>query len=224
MTPCERLGYRVGDKFKEVNPYWFDVGAEITLVEGDGTRLLLFSGEADEVLEKYFLSLEEVIKIDHEEGDGDNKVNQFKVQAIVATSPTGCIGVGKDLIYHNKQDLAFFSGFTQGKACLVGHNTLETLPHLKGREVVKDTRHQIELLKGLVEGKQTVVIGGGKTYKKYAKQIEELYVTEFNLVHEKELTSSEKDLVYFNLKNFSHLDKKEVVMRTKDFFVVKYFS
>lgn len=222
MTPCERLGYRVGDKFEEVNPYLFDKWAELTLVEDDGTGQPRFSGKDGGVSEEYFLFLEEVIKIDPE--FGNDTTNQFKVQAIVATSPTGCIGVGKDLIYHNKQDLAFFSGFTQGKACLVGHNTLETLPHLKGREVVKDTRHQIELLKGLVKGKQTVVIGGGKTYRKYAKQIEELCVTEFNLVHEKELTSSEKDLVYFNLKDFSHLDKKEVVMRTKDFFVVKYFS
>lgn len=222
MTPCESLGYRVGDKFREIFPFYFNEGAELTLVEDDGTNMPLFSGEANEFSEKYFLSLGEVIKIDPE--FGNDTTNQFKVQAIVATSPTGCIGVGKDLIYHNKQDLAFFSGFTQGKACLVGHNTLETLPPLKGREVVKDTRHQIELLKGLVEGKQTVVIGGGKTYRKYAKQIEELYVTEFNLVHEKELTSSGKDLVYFNLKDFSHLDKKEVVMRTKDFFVVKYFS
>src|SRR5690554_7231836 len=46
MTPCEKMGYKVGDKFKVLSSVeGFTEGQEIELYEDDGTDMPLFSGE-----------------------------------------------------------------------------------------------------------------------------------------------------------------------------------
>ena len=46
MTPCEKMGYKVGDKFKVLaSVEGFIEGQEIELYEDDGTDMPLFSGE-----------------------------------------------------------------------------------------------------------------------------------------------------------------------------------
>lgn len=150
----------------------------------------------------------------------------YKVQAIVAISPTGCIGVGSDLVYNNPRDMSFFSGFTQGKVLLAGYNTCKGLPELLGREVIEDTRYQIELLTEVSTtlNQQLVVIGGGVTYKKYAPQVEELYVTHFKSDSLKEQQASKQDKVFFYLSDYKHLKDKQVVMNNKDFTIIKYYN
>ena len=45
MTPCEKLGYKVGDKFEVISHHAFKKGQVVTLHEDDGTECPLFSGD-----------------------------------------------------------------------------------------------------------------------------------------------------------------------------------
>lgn len=45
MTPCEKLGYKVGDKFEVIGHYAFKKGQVVTLHEDDGTKCPLFAGD-----------------------------------------------------------------------------------------------------------------------------------------------------------------------------------
>lgn len=45
MTPCERLGYKVGDKFEVIRHHAFKKGRVVTLHEDDGTECPLFAGD-----------------------------------------------------------------------------------------------------------------------------------------------------------------------------------
>lgn len=141
-----------------------------------------------------------------------------KASAIVSVASDYSIGyTDGSLIFRNREDLMFFSGFTQGKICIVGYNTHSTLPHLANREVILDTRGDFLNLRDL--GEDVVVIGGAKTYKKYSKQIEELFLTEFDS------TSSEegKDKVFFDIGDFSHLNRGEVITKGKGYQITRLF-
>lgn len=45
MTPCEKLGYKVGDMFEVISHYAFKKGQVVTLHEDDGTECPLFAGD-----------------------------------------------------------------------------------------------------------------------------------------------------------------------------------
>lgn len=45
MTPCEMLGYKVGDEFEVIRHHAFKNGQVVTLHEDDGTECPLFSGD-----------------------------------------------------------------------------------------------------------------------------------------------------------------------------------
>lgn len=45
MTPCEKLGYKVGDKFEVIGHHAFKKGQVVTLHEDDGTECPLFAGD-----------------------------------------------------------------------------------------------------------------------------------------------------------------------------------
>jgi hypothetical protein len=45
MTPCEMLGYKVGDEFEVISHHAFKKGQVVTLHEDDGTECPLFSGD-----------------------------------------------------------------------------------------------------------------------------------------------------------------------------------
>ena len=146
----------------------------------------------------------------------------MKVSAIVAVASDGSIGyTNGDLIFRNKEDMMFFSGFTQGKVCIVGHNTYITLPSLSNRVIIKDARESVRDLKWLsrYEGKDVVVIGGAATYKKYAPQTEELFITKFESVG---VGGGEKR-VYFEESWFSHLTREEVVAKGDGYRIIRKF-
>lgn len=135
-----------------------------------------------------------------------------KVTAIVAVADNLGIGVGKELLIKSSVDMAFFSGFTQGKCLLVGYNTYQTLPKLVGREIVLDpckrTSVDLKRLTHDCTASEVVVIGGAKTYRKYADQVEELYITIF------------KDAgvgadTFFPIDAYEHLDNRVTVFRSK---------
>lgn len=45
MTPCEKLGYKVGDEFEVISHHAFKNGQAVTLHEDDGTECPLFAGD-----------------------------------------------------------------------------------------------------------------------------------------------------------------------------------
>lgn len=45
MTPCEELGYKVGDEFEVISHHAFKNGQVVTLHEDDGTECPLFAGD-----------------------------------------------------------------------------------------------------------------------------------------------------------------------------------
>ena len=50
MTPCERLGYKVGDEFEVISHHAFKKGQVVTLHEDDGTECPLFAGDGGGVV------------------------------------------------------------------------------------------------------------------------------------------------------------------------------
>lgn len=142
-----------------------------------------------------------------------------KVSAIVCVSPDGGIGrLDGSLLYKNPIDMAFFSGFTQGKVLLVGYNTMRTLPKLINRIPSLDHRKIVQDLgwKARVNQCDVVVIGGAKTYAKYADQVQELFVTHMEIPPEVEAE------VFFNVDDYAHLNYKGNVFKNKNFTIRRY--
>lgn len=141
-----------------------------------------------------------------------------KVTAIVAVDGNNAIGKGEELLIKNVVDQAFFVGFTMGKTCLVGYNTALTLPELKGRKCVLDVKDVMRTLSEMTHQASTnevVVIGGAKSYAKYADQVDELYITKFNTV-------VEGGDVFFPIDKYAHLTEKLVVYKNKDFIIERW--
>lgn len=65
MTPCEELGYKVGDKFKEIKTNWFVGGSLITLVDDTMDDMPDFGGICMKSLEykEYYIELCDVVKV-----------------------------------------------------------------------------------------------------------------------------------------------------------------
>lgn len=142
------------------------------------------------------------------------------ISCIVAVDQNYAIGKGVgELLFKNKTDMAFFNGFTQGKAVLVGYNTLQTLPKLTGRQIIPDPSKELVLdLKHLIHNQrasEVVVIGGDATYKKYANQIESVYITIFN----ETVVDADK---YFCYDLFEHLDERIVLFKTDEFRIERW--
>lgn len=93
----------------------------------------------------------------------------------------------------------FFSGFTQGKTLVAGHNTYHTLPEMYNSEVLCES--EIFFPQG-----DFVIIGGEKTYRKYAAFVDELYIT-FNDIE------AEKVDTYFPIDYYSHLTEKQTIFK-----------
>ena len=143
----------------------------------------------------------------------------MSVSAIVCVSPTGGIGDSDgSLLYKNTADMSFFVGYTLGKICLVGHITLTTLPKkMNNRIVLPDTR-ELKDLKWLARNdmRDVVVIGGAKTYTKYAPQVGELFVTTMFEDSKRDATT------FFDMYAYSHLKEKGVIFKNKEFKIERF--
>ena len=77
------------------------------------------------------------------------------------------------------QDLSLFKKQTMGYPVVMGSNTLKTLTgHLDGRDtiVVHKADKPQDVLR-TIKNKQCFIIGGGKTYYKFASFLTHLYIT-----------------------------------------------
>jgi len=94
------------------------------------------------------------------------------MKAIVCQNSIGCIGDKGRLIWHCKAELQHFARLTSGCTLLVGYNTAQSLPTLKGRTLIVDLRDAL-----LDTANIDWCIGGAKTYAKYAHLFTELHIS-----------------------------------------------
>ncbi len=97
------------------------------------------------------------------------------MKGIIAKNNLGYIGLDSGLPWHSKADFQHFKRLTKDSSLLVGFNTFQTLPPLKGRTVILDTR---EGFQG-VESQEPIdwCIGGKRTYEKYTPYFTELHIS-----------------------------------------------
>ena len=99
------------------------------------------------------------------------------MKAIIAVNNLGFIGKDNGLPWPpNKADFKHFKEKTMGGKLLVGYNTHQTLPPLKGREIILDRREDYHLS----DFDKYWCIGGKKTYEKYCSQFTESHISRIN--------------------------------------------
>ena len=136
------------------------------------------------------------------------------IRAIVAVDGMNGVGVGDNLAIINKLDQAFFSGYTMGRTCLVGYNTFPQVERLQGRNIIIDYKEKDQLYNRF--GGDFVVIGGVKTYTKYAPYTRELLVTFFDEVN------PECDKFLDVYTTYAHLTSRELVYRGNNFKIERW--
>ena len=96
------------------------------------------------------------------------------MKAIIAVNNLGYIGLNNGLPWPpNKEDFKHFKSLTMNSKLIVGYNTFQTLPPLKGREVIL-VDHEIPLIHYT---EADWCIGGKKTYEKFAPYFTELHIS-----------------------------------------------
>lgn len=95
------------------------------------------------------------------------------MKAIIAVNNLGFIGIGNGMLWHSSEDFGHFKRMTYGGRLLVGYNTFQDLPTLKGRELIVDSRG--EFITDI-----DWCIGGKKTYEKYCHLFTELHISHIN--------------------------------------------
>lgn len=110
---------------------------------------------------------------------------------IVAVSTNGVIGNGDDLPWRIPSDLKYFKEKTEGKCCIVGRKTYETIKHLKNRKFVVVTRQKLENTENaifvnsidealeFVRNKHSLcyIIGGAEIYRQTFDIAAKLFIT-----------------------------------------------
>ena len=114
-----------------------------------------------------------------------------KMKAIIAKNNLSVIGNNHKLVWNCKEDLKLFKELTMGQSCVVGYNTLSTLPNLKGRRLFLDKRGD-----ELIDEKVDWCIGGKKTYEKYCHLFTELHISVID-------NNSTGDTMFPNLQNLN---------------------
>lgn len=100
------------------------------------------------------------------------------IEAIVAIGNQGQIGLNGELPWYDPEDLKWFREMTMGKTCIVGYNTAQTLPELPGRRVICDSNAPCEIIikSSQLHSEQVIIIGGAKTYQRWAPYITRWYI------------------------------------------------
>jgi dihydrofolate reductase len=98
------------------------------------------------------------------------------MKGILAVNNLGYIGLNSGLPWHCKSDFQHFKRLTENSTLLVGYNTFQTLPELKGRTVILDRREDFQ---GVFKSQELIdwCIGGRRTYEKYASYFTELHIS-----------------------------------------------
>ena len=102
-----------------------------------------------------------------------------KMKAIIAINKKGYIGKDDKLPWKCKEDLKHFKNLTMGCKLLVGRVTYESLPKLKGREMIVVGKGYNTLEQAL-EKNPDWIIGGKRIYESTIHLCDELHISEIN--------------------------------------------
>lgn len=153
------------------------------------------------------------------------------ISLIVAVSKNNAIGKNNKLLFHIKEDLAFFKKTTLNKTMVMGRKTFESLPGvLPSRKHIVITRDknynvdhpQVEIRYDLNEvlkeynnsQKELFIIGGGEIYKQAIESglVDKIYITKVDKVVENADTffpNISEDI--YDMINFKILSKDATV-------------
>jgi len=100
------------------------------------------------------------------------------MKAVIAVNNLGFIGLDDELPWKNSKDFKHFKKMTMGGVLLVGYNTYQKLPPLKGRTMLLDDRETlIEDITDVADIDDVWCIGGKKTYEKYVPWFKEIHIS-----------------------------------------------
>lgn len=115
---------------------------------------------------------------------------------IAAIGPNRELGYNNQLLWHIKEDLAFYKQMTLGKYIIMGRNTLESMPEkaLIGRKPIVLTKSLItndnrfkyftstdELVKVIENSEEEfMVVGGASIYTQFLPLVDTMYLTSIN--------------------------------------------
>lgn len=153
------------------------------------------------------------------------------ISLIVAVSKNNAIGKDNKLLFHIKEDLAFFKKTTLNKTIVMGRKTFESLPGiLPSRKHIVITRDKdykidnpnVEVRHSLIEvlneykhsSKELFVIGGGEIYKQSIESglLDRMYITKVDkIVEGADTFFPEISSEYYELANFKILSKEATV-------------
>lgn len=140
------------------------------------------------------------------------------ITLIAAIGPNRELGLDNQLIYHSKEDMAFFREMTEGKAVLMGSNTFRSIGHsLPNRRNFVATHHPESLpntvepitnIKNFIRDNRSsvknsldlFVIGGAQIYSQAINYAEEIYLTEFDEPKEADAFFPKFNQVFFDKK------------------------
>lgn len=103
------------------------------------------------------------------------------------------LGYNNELIWHIKEDLAFYKEMTMGKNIIMGRNTLESMPKkaligrkpivlsrnlVTGDDLVKYFNHIDDLLEVIENSdEEFMVVGGASIYRQFLPYVDTMYLT-----------------------------------------------
>lgn len=109
----------------------------------------------------------------------ERKQTRKTMKAIIAINNKGYIGLNGALPWHCKKDLQHFKRMTMGKTLVAGRVTADTLPLLKGREIIVMSRNGLGLDE-VLKLKPDFVIGGKQIYDLLIPYCTELHISRIN--------------------------------------------
>lgn len=145
------------------------------------------------------------------------------------------LGYKNQLLWHIKDDLAFYKKMTMGKNIIMGRTTLESMPvkALVGRNPIVLTRSLItvngmikyfnsinELIKVIENSKEEfMVIGGASTYEQFLPLVDTMYLTSIN-----DIAVREADCYFpeFNIEDWNSQLLKEGIDDKISYKIRKY--
>lgn len=154
---------------------------------------------------------------------------------IAAIGPNRELGYNNELLWHIKEDLAFYKEMTMGKNIIMGRLTLESMPKkaLVGRkpivlskslttsdDIIKYFNHIDELLQ-MIENieEEFMVIGGASIYKQFLPFVDTMYLTSIN---DQIIPLADCYFPDFNINDWNIQILKEGTNKTATYQIKKY--
>ena len=90
------------------------------------------------------------------------------------------LGKDNNLIWHFKDDMAFFKETTTGSSIIMGRKTFESLPKVlpRRKNIIITKKEDYKAEGATVVHSTAFIIGGGDIYRQFLPKAEKLYLTE----------------------------------------------